>query len=59
MSDFSRREFMKRSAAAGVAGGVALTGFSKSAGASDIPQVGTMIDLTRCDGCKHWMFPPV
>ncbi len=52
MSDFSRREFMKRSAAAGVAGGVALTGFSKSAGASDIPQVGTMIDLTRCDGCK-------
>ncbi|MEA2013735.1 MAG: 4Fe-4S dicluster domain-containing protein [Thermodesulfobacteriota bacterium] len=52
MSDFSRREFLKRSAAAGVAGGVALTGFGKSAGASDVIPVGTMIDLTRCDGCK-------
>jgi len=52
MSDFSRREFLKRSAAAGVAGGVALTGFSKNAGASDVAQVGTIIDLTKCDGCN-------
>ena len=52
MPDFSRREFLKRSAAAGVAGGVALMGFGKNAGASDIVQVGTMIDLTRCDGCR-------
>ena len=52
MSDFSRREFLKRSAAAGVASGVALTGFGKNAVASDVAQVGTMIDLTRCDGCK-------
>jgi len=57
MSDFSRREFLKRSAAAGVASGVALTGFGRNALASDVAQVGTMIDLTRCDGCKELNAP--
>ncbi|HOO90667.1 MAG TPA: 4Fe-4S dicluster domain-containing protein [Syntrophales bacterium] len=52
MSDFSRREFLKRSVASTVAGGVALTGFGKTAAAASTLQVGTVIDLTRCDGCR-------
>jgi len=52
MSDFSRREFLKRSVASGVAGGLVLTGLGRHAEASVSTPVGTMIDLTKCDGCQ-------
>ncbi len=52
MSDFSRREFLERSVASGVAGGLVLTGMGRHAEASVSTPVGTMIDLTKCDGCK-------
>lgn len=52
MSDFSRREFLKRSIASTVAGGVALTGLGRNAEASGAIPWGTAIDLTRCDGCR-------
>ncbi|MGI6284523.1 4Fe-4S dicluster domain-containing protein [Neomoorella humiferrea] len=48
----NRREFLKRTVVAGIAGGIALTGLNKveTAWAATIA-VGTMIDLTKCDGC--------
>ena len=52
MSGFSRREFLKRSVASGVAGGLVLTGLDRRAEASGGRHVGTVIDLTRCDGCR-------
>jgi len=57
MSAFSRREFLKRSVASGVAGGIALTGLGKRAEASGGRDVGTAIDLTRCDGCRGLSSP--
>jgi Fe-S-cluster-containing dehydrogenase component len=50
----SRRDFLKRTVASGVAGGLILTGAEKAAEASsnDKKLVGTLIDLTVCDGCK-------
>ncbi len=57
MSDVSRREFLKRSVASGVAGGVALTGLGRYAEASGAAEVGTVIDLTRCDGCTSRSLP--
>ncbi len=56
MSGFSRREFIKRSIASGLAGGLVLTGFGKKASAS-AQQVGTLIDLTRCNGCPDLKVP--
>ncbi len=52
MPDFSRREFLKRSAASTVAGGLILTGLGRNAEASGATPLGTVIDLTRCDGCR-------
>lgn len=52
MPDFSRREFLKRSVASGVAGGLVLAGLNRSAEASGGRHVGTVIDLARCDGCR-------
>ena len=57
MSDFSRREFLKRSVASGVAGGLVLTGLNRSAEASGVDVLGTVIDLTRCDGCRDLQTP--
>ncbi|MDD5723826.1 MAG: 4Fe-4S dicluster domain-containing protein [Syntrophales bacterium] len=57
MSVFSRREFLKRSVASGVAGGLALTGLERRAIASGAGDVGTVIDLTRCDGCRTLPLP--
>ncbi len=57
MSGFSRREFLKRSVASGVAGGLVLTGLERRAIASGVGDVGTMIDLTRCDGCRDLPSP--
>ncbi|MDN5346440.1 MAG: formate dehydrogenase iron-sulfur subunit [Clostridia bacterium] len=54
----NRREFLKRTAIAGIAGGIALTGLGKlkPALAATAP-VGTMIDLTKCDGCAGRKLP--
>ncbi len=51
MRDFSRREFLKRSVASTVTGGLVLTGLGRNASAfpAAVP-VGTIIDLTLCDG---------
>ncbi len=57
MSDFSRREFLKRSVASGVAGGLVLTGMNRRAEASAVTEVGTVIDLTLCDGCASLPLP--
>ncbi len=51
MGSISRRDFLKRSMGAGLAGGVILTGMDKVALASTGEPVGTFIDLTKCDGC--------
>lgn len=56
MSGISRREFFKRSLASGLAGGLVLTGLGKKVSAGT-QQVGTVIDLTRCDGCKNLKVP--
>jgi len=57
MSGFSRREFLKRSVASGVSGGLVLTGLDRPAEASGIGVFGTVIDLTRCDGCRDLPLP--
>ncbi len=52
MSGMSRREFLRRSVASGVAGGVVLSGAGKvAAGVAGGQQVATVIDLSKCDGC--------
>lgn len=59
MSGISRREFFKRSLASGVAGGLILSGVGKIAEAS-VPTngpVGSMIDLSLCDGCRGLPVP--
>lgn len=56
MSGFSRREFFKRSLASGLAGGLVLTGMGRQA-AAGTRQVGSVIDLTRCDGCPDRKVP--
>lgn len=48
----SRREFLRRSAAAAAAGAAVASGVPAKAGtSSDIKEVGMVIDLTICDGC--------
>src|SRR5665811_1927775 len=59
MGDISRREFLKRSAASGLTGGVILSGLEGLAVASTGEPVGSVIDLTRCDGCADREVPPV
>lgn len=55
MSNISRRSFLKRTIAAGTVSGMILSGTNKFALASqrNLDQVGTFIDLTKCDGCKE------
>ncbi|MEL1133880.1 4Fe-4S dicluster domain-containing protein [Desulfitobacterium sp. THU1] len=50
----SRRAFLKRTSAAGLLGALAATGLSTSVQASELnnEKLGTLIDLTLCDGCK-------
>jgi len=57
MGDISRREFLKRSAASGLTGGVILSGLEGLAVASTGEPVGSVIDLTRCDGCADREVP--
>ena len=53
----SRRTFLKRSAAAGVTAGVLLAtkkpGHAQTNHAKEDKLVGSIIDLTKCDGCTH------
>ncbi|MDN5364757.1 MAG: formate dehydrogenase iron-sulfur subunit [Eubacteriales bacterium] len=58
-NNLSRREFLKRTLAAGVAGGVVLSNLDKVAAAAEPKSegFGTMIDLTRCDGCPDQKVP--
>ncbi len=54
MASFTRRDFMKRTAAATAITTVALTGGSKKPVLADGPkgQYATVLDMTKCDGCK-------
>lgn len=54
MSNLSRRDFLKRSTGAVAVGTIALSGADKVlAQTSTTEQKGTIIDLTKCDGCQH------
>lgn len=54
MSNLSRREFIKRSTGAVAVGTIALSGADKVfAESTHTAEKGTVIDLTKCDGCKH------
>lgn len=54
MSNLSRREFIRRSTGAIVGGTVALSGADKIvANTMKEDAKGTIIDLTKCDGCKY------
>lgn len=52
--NISRRTFLKRSTAAGLLSALAATGLNKTVLAAELKQekLGTLIDLTKCDGCK-------
>lgn len=53
MGELSRRDFLKRTLATGIASAAMVTGASKIAEASSVKQqYGSVIDLTKCDGCK-------
>lgn len=56
MSGITRRQFIKRALASGVAGGLVLSGGVKIAHAGPSP-AGTFFDLTKCDGCKGQKLP--
>lgn len=58
MLEINRRKFLKRTIASGIAGGMVLSGTSKWAEAkNNIASMGTIIDLTKCDGCKGQELP--
>lgn len=54
MSNLSRRDFLKRSTGAVAVGTIALSGADKVlAQTQTTAEKGTIIDLTKCDGCQH------
>lgn len=57
--EISRRTFLKRSVAAGAVSTIALSGINKVVEASELQgnEKGTIIDLTKCDGCKGEPIP--
>lgn len=58
MPEINRRVFLKRTFASGIAGGVILSGGNKWAHAkTKVGSVGTLIDLTKCDGCQGLEIP--
>ncbi|MCL6477161.1 MAG: 4Fe-4S dicluster domain-containing protein [Peptococcaceae bacterium] len=57
MSGLTRRQFLKRTLASGVAAGLVLSGGVKPSRASSSSQVGTFYDLTKCDGCRGQKAP--
>ncbi|GAW91496.1 4Fe-4S dicluster domain-containing protein [Calderihabitans maritimus] len=60
MANLTRREFFKRSLASTIAGGIILSGaeaFAREAAGTVVQPVGSVIDLSRCDGCKDVKVP--
>lgn len=59
MSDkISRRSFFQRSAAAGALSFLAASGLNKPVyGMTNSQEIGTVIDLSKCDGCKNLETP--
>lgn len=56
--EISRRTFLQRTAAAGAIGTVMLSGLDKAfASEQKGVEKGTIIDLTKCDGCKNEPVP--
>lgn len=55
----SRRTFFKRTTAAGLLSALAAAGLNTSVQASELKseKLGTVIDLTKCDGCKNYKTP--
>lgn len=55
----SRRTFFKRTTAAGLLGALAATGLNKPVQAAGLSngKLGTLIDLSKCDGCKNYGTP--
>lgn len=52
MSDMSRRGFLKTGAVAGAVGLGMLYGFAPGRAEASSGPIGSVIDLTKCDGCK-------
>ncbi len=57
MSNITRRQFLKRTLASGVAAGLVLGGGVKKTYAAPATGVGTFYDLTKCDGCGGLQVP--
>lgn len=59
MSGLSRREFLKRSVVSGVTAGIIMSGLDKPAiaASSETIQYGTLIDITKCNGCPRETTP--
>ncbi|MFZ5633433.1 MAG: 4Fe-4S dicluster domain-containing protein [Bacillota bacterium] len=57
MPGLTRRQFVKRTLASGMAAGLVLGGGTKLAYAASSSQAGTFYDLTKCDGCKGQKVP--
>lgn len=57
--NISRRDFFKRTTAASLLGALAAAGLNKPVQAADLSKekLGTVIDLTKCDGCKNYDTP--
>jgi len=57
--NISRRIFFKRTTAAGILGVLAATGLNKPVRAAGLSsgKLGTLIDLTKCDGCRNYDTP--
>ncbi|EHQ89251.1 4Fe-4S dicluster domain-containing protein [Desulfosporosinus youngiae] len=57
--NISRRTFFKRTTVAGLLGALAATGLDKPVQAAGLSsgKLGTLIDLTKCDGCKDFETP--
>lgn len=54
----NRRTFLRRSTAAGLLSFLAVSGLSENAyGLSDEQEIGTVIDITKCDGCRNLEIP--
>lgn len=57
MPGLTRRQFLKRTLASGLAAGLVLSGGPKRASAATSSRVATYYDLTRCDGCSGKKVP--
>ena len=57
--NITRRAFFKRTTAAGILGALAAAGLNKPVQAAGLSngKLGTLIDLTKCDGCKKYDTP--